>query len=65
MSFMGICSLYTGYNYVHYSLVGKMRLPFIDSDLLYGGVSLLYLSRASKQTGNHDNSDNIIHSMVW
>ena len=40
MSFMGICSLYTGYNYVHYSLVGKMRLPFIDSDLLYGGVSL-------------------------
>jgi hypothetical protein len=29
MSFMGICSLYTGYNYVHYSLVGKMRLPFM------------------------------------
>ena len=23
VSFMSICSLYTGYNYVHYSLVGK------------------------------------------
>jgi hypothetical protein len=23
--------------YMYYSLMGKMRLPFIDSDLLYGG----------------------------
>ena len=29
------CPLYTGYNYMHYSLRGNMRPPFIDSDLLY------------------------------
>ena len=23
---------------MHYSLMGKMRLPFVDSDLLYRGV---------------------------
>jgi hypothetical protein len=26
------------YMYMHYSLMGKMRLPFIDSDLLYRGT---------------------------
>ena len=31
--------LYTGYNYVQYSLMGKMRLPFKDKDLLYRGAS--------------------------
>lgn len=29
------CLLYTGLNYIHYSSLGKMRLPLIDSDLLY------------------------------
>jgi hypothetical protein len=24
-------------NYIHYSLMGKIRLPFVDSDLLYRG----------------------------
>jgi hypothetical protein len=33
--FLSICSLYTGYNYMRYSLMGKIRLSFIDSDLLY------------------------------
>jgi hypothetical protein len=32
--FMSSCPLYTGYIYMHYSLMGKM-LPSIDSDLLY------------------------------
>ena len=32
---MSSCSLYTGKIYMHYTLMGKMRLPFIDSDLLY------------------------------
>jgi hypothetical protein len=35
VAFMSSCPLYTGLNYMHYSLIGKMRLPFIDSDLLY------------------------------
>ena len=35
VAFMSSCSLYTGLNYMHYSLIGKIRLPFIDSDLLY------------------------------
>ena len=35
VAFMSSSTLYTGKYYVHYSLMGKMRLPFIDSDLLY------------------------------
>jgi len=38
--FLSICSLYTGYNYMRYSLIGKMRLSFIDSDLLYKNAAL-------------------------
>ena len=30
--------LYTSYNYMHSSLMGKMRLLFIDSELLYRGA---------------------------
>jgi hypothetical protein len=40
VAFMSSCPLYTGYNYMHYSLMGKMRLPFIDSGLLYRGALL-------------------------
>ena len=36
---MSSCPLYTGHNYMHYSLKRKMRLPFIDSDLLYRGLT--------------------------
>jgi hypothetical protein len=36
VSFMSSCTLYTGYT--HYSLKGKMRLPFIEGDLLYRGA---------------------------
>jgi hypothetical protein len=36
--FMSSCPLYTGQNYMHYLLMGKMRLPFIDNDLLYRGA---------------------------
>jgi hypothetical protein len=36
--FMSSCPLYTGLNYIHYPSMEKMRLPFIDSDLLYRGV---------------------------
>jgi hypothetical protein len=32
--FISNCPLYTGLNYIHYSLMGKMKLYFIDSDLL-------------------------------
>jgi hypothetical protein len=35
MPFMSICSLHTGYEYTYYSLIVKMRLFFIDSDLLH------------------------------
>ena len=28
VAFMSSCPLYTGYNYMHYSLMGKMRLSF-------------------------------------
>jgi hypothetical protein len=38
VAFMSSCPLHTGYNYMHYSLMGKLRLPFIDSDLWYRGV---------------------------
>jgi len=38
VAFMSSCRLYTGQNYMHYSLMGKMRLPFIDRDLLYRGA---------------------------
>jgi len=34
MAFMSNYPLYTGKNYIHYSIIGKMRVPFIDSDLL-------------------------------
>ena len=37
MSFMSSCPLYTGQYYMPCSLMGKMRLPFIDSDLLFRG----------------------------
>jgi hypothetical protein len=33
--FMSSCPLYTGSNYMHYLLMEKMRLSFIDSDLFY------------------------------
>ena len=39
MLFMSICSLHTGYEYTYYSLIVKMRLSFIDSDLLHSGVT--------------------------
>jgi hypothetical protein len=35
--FVFSCPLYTGSNYMHYLLMEEMRLPFIDSDLLYRG----------------------------
>jgi len=38
VAFMISCSLYTGESYMHYSLMGKIILPFIDRDLLYRGV---------------------------
>ena len=38
VDFISSCPLYIGYNYMQYSLIGKMRLPFIDSDLLYRGA---------------------------
>ena len=38
VAFISSCPLCTGYDYMHYSLMGKMRLPFIDSDLLYRGA---------------------------
>ena len=38
VSFISSCPLYTGYNYMHQSLMGIMRLSFIDSDLLNRGV---------------------------
>ena len=38
VAFMNSCPLYTGQNYIQYSLIGKMRTSFIDSDLLYRGV---------------------------
>ena len=40
VAFMNSCPLYTGQNYIQYSLMGKMRMSFIDSDLLYRGVFL-------------------------
>jgi hypothetical protein len=33
-----VAPLYTDYKNMDYSLMGKMRLSFIDSDLLYRGV---------------------------
>ena len=38
VAFMSSCPLYTGSNYMHYSIMGKMRLPFIDNNLLYRGA---------------------------
>jgi len=38
MASMSSCPLYTGLNSMHYSSMGKMRLLFIDSILLYRGV---------------------------
>jgi hypothetical protein len=40
MAFIISCLLCAGSNYMHNSLMGKMRLPFIDSDLLYRGALL-------------------------
>jgi len=34
--FISSCPLYTGY--MHYSLMGKIGLSFIDNDLLYRGA---------------------------
>ena len=39
MPFISICSLYTYYDDTYYSLIVKMRLSFIDSDLLHSGVT--------------------------
>ena len=38
VAFMSSLPFIYRYNYIHYSLMGKMRLPFIDSDLLYRGT---------------------------
>ena len=38
VSFLGSCQLYTGLNYKQYSLMGKIRLPFTDSELLHRGA---------------------------
>jgi hypothetical protein len=38
VSFMNSCHLFTGLKYMHYSIMGEMGLPFIDSDLLYRGA---------------------------
>jgi hypothetical protein len=38
VDFISSCPLYIGYNNMQYSLIEKMRLPFIDSDLLYRGA---------------------------
>jgi hypothetical protein len=38
LSFISSFPLYTGQNYIQCSLIGKIRLPFIDSDLLYRGA---------------------------
>ena len=38
VAFMSSCPLYIGLNCIHSSLMGQMRLPFINSDLLYKGV---------------------------
>jgi len=35
---MNNCPLYTDLNYIQYSLMGQIRLPFIYSDLLYRGA---------------------------
>jgi hypothetical protein len=38
MSLMSCYPLYTGYNYMHCSLIRKIKLHFTDSNLLYIGV---------------------------
>ena len=38
VAFMSRYPLDTGWNYMYYSLMGIMRLSFIDSDLLYRGA---------------------------
>ena len=38
VAFISSCPLYTGSNYMHYSLMEKMRLPFIDSYLSNRGT---------------------------
>jgi hypothetical protein len=38
--FISSCPLYTGQDYMHYSLMGKMKLPFIDMDVLYRSAFL-------------------------
>ena len=43
--FMRSCPLpvYADSNYMQYSLMGKMKLSFIDSDLLYAGLTVSQL----------------------
>ena len=41
--FVSNCPLYTGYNYMHYSLIRKMSLPFIDSDKV--GFDYMYINK--------------------
>ena len=43
VAFMISCPLYTGSNYMHYSLMGKMRLTFTNRDLLYLEVPMIIL----------------------
>jgi hypothetical protein len=38
LSSINSCPLYTGFIYMHYLLIGKMRLSLIDSDLPYRGA---------------------------
>jgi hypothetical protein len=35
VAIMSSCPLHIGYNYMHYSLMGKSSLPFIECDLIY------------------------------
>ena len=35
VAFMSSCSLYTGWNYMHYSLMGKMKLPYRQWFVIY------------------------------
>jgi hypothetical protein len=39
---MSGCPFERGYHYMHYSLMGKMRLPVTDSDLLYRDIEVLF-----------------------
>ena len=41
VTFMTSCPFIYRLKYMHYSLMGKMRLSFIDSDLLYRLIEVL------------------------